>query len=258
MALLSLRGVRSSNRARALEHRSVTMRAFMLPRDIGLFIRSARTEAKIARLRARLGVAGALEAVYAEDLDPWAAAAPEYRYQRRKYEVLASLLPDLRYRRALDLGCGTGLMSRHLAARADSVLGVDIAPSAVATARNAHAGVPNVAFEVHDVMDLPRSFDGTFDLVVVADVLYYVSPLDDAVLDTIVRRIAALLVPGGVCMLVNHYFFRLDPDSRRSRRIHRAFDPSAGFASRVDHWRPFYLVTTCRTTPSQAPARDQR
>ena len=224
------------------------MRAFMLFRDIGLFVRSARTDAKISRLRAQLGTARALETVYAEDPDPWAAASTEYRYQRRKYEVLTSLLPAGRYHRALDLGCGTGLMSRHLALRADSVVGVDIAPSALATARELHATLPNITFETHDVMDLPRSFDSTFDIVVVADVLYYLFPLDDAALDAIVGRIAKLLVPGGVCMLVNHYFFRLDPDSRRSRRIHDAFAASTEFTAHTDHWRPFYLVTICWTS----------
>jgi SAM-dependent methyltransferase len=139
-------------------------------------------------------------------------------------------------------------MSRQLSARSDEVLGVDISPSAVATARVLHATLPNITFEVGDVLALPPSFDGTFDLVVVADVLYYVSPLDDGALDAIVRRIAALLVPAGVCMVVNHYFFRFDPDSRRSRRIHDAFTPTAGFASRHDHWRPFYLASICQAS----------
>ncbi len=233
------------------------MRAFMLPRDIGLFIRSARTDAKIHRLRERFGTAHALEAVYADDPDPWAAASTDYRYQRRKYEVLTSLLPERRFHRALDLGCGTGLMSRHLARRAASVVGVDLAPSALATARKLHAELPNVSFEVHDVMDLPRSFDGTFDLVVVADVLYYVSPLDDAALAAIAKRIAKLLVPGGICMLVDHYFFRLDPDSRRSRRIHDVFAASESFAAHTDHWRPFYLVTICRTPCDVAQTPDR-
>ena len=106
----------------------------MYPRDIALYARSARTDARIEDLRPLLGAAGALEAVYAADCDPWASASPHYRYQSRKYEVLASLLPTNRFRRAPDLGCGTGLLSRHLAARADTVIGVDISPSAVARA----------------------------------------------------------------------------------------------------------------------------
>lgn len=236
------------------------MPAFMAIRDIGLFWRSARTDARIGRLRRTLGQAGALEAVYAGDRDPWASAAGAYRYQRRKYEVLAGLLGSRHFGRALDLGCGVGMLSRHLAACADTVVGVDVAPSAIAEARLLQGDLANVRFEVCDILDLPGAYDGAFDLVAVADVLYYLSPLDDALLRQIALNISRLLAPGGLCILANHYFFRLDPDSRRSRRIHDAFRGSPGFRARAEHRRPFYLVTmldavTAQGTPiSFAPA----
>jgi 2-polyprenyl-3-methyl-5-hydroxy-6-metoxy-1,4-benzoquinol methylase len=228
-------------------------------RDIGLFLRSARTDARIQRLRSTLGSAGALEAVYATNPDPWASASPRYRYQRRKYEVLASILPPRPYRQALDVGCGLGLLSPHLAARAESVLGVDIAPSAVARARASHADLPNVRFETHDLLDLSRCLDGQFDLVVIADVLYYLSPLDNSVLQMIVARISDLLTPGGICLLANHYLFRAHPASHRSRRIHDAFTGSPHFIVQAEYRCPFYLVTlleigadhlTFRTSPA--------
>lgn len=212
-------------------------------RDIGLFLRSARTDARIGRLLPTLGSAAALEAVYAADPDPWAAGSSRYRYQRRKYAVLASLLPPRRFQRALDLGCGLGFLSRHLALHAETVVGIDVAPSAVARARALHADQPNILFEAHDLLALPASFDGIFDLVVVADVLYYLSPLDDELLKSLPKRIEKLLKPGGLCMLVNHYFFQLDAESRRSRRIHDAFLWSPSFTLQEEHRRPFYLVT---------------
>lgn len=215
----------------------------MHPRDVGLFLRSARTDARIERLRPSLGTAGALEALYAAEADPWAAASSRYRYQNRKYEVLMSLLPSKRYQRALDLGCGLGLMSRHLATRADTVVGIDVAPSAVARARALHADQPNLEFETHNLLDLPTSLDGSFDLVVVADVLYYLSPLPDALLKAIALRIADLLAPDGLCILVNHYFFQLDPESRRSRRIHDAFNWSPRFSLQAETRHAFYLVS---------------
>lgn len=223
------------------------MPAFMKLRDVGLFLRSARTDARIEHLRATLGSAGAMEAVYAASPDPWASASLKYQYQRRKYEVLASLVPPQRFRRALDLGCGLGLLSCHLASRADTVLGVDIAPSAVAQARVLHAALPNLQFEVHDILDMHPSLNSSFDFVAVADVLYYLSPLDDVLLKSIVTRIAGLLTPGGICMLANHYFFRADPESRRSRRIHDAFTWSSCFTKQAEHRRPFYLATLLHT-----------
>ncbi len=67
--------------------------AFMSPRDIGLFLRSARTDALIAQTRELSGNASAFEAAYAGG-DPWASGDPRYFYQRRKYEILLRLLPD--------------------------------------------------------------------------------------------------------------------------------------------------------------------
>ena len=218
-------------------------RFFMTPRDIGLFLRSARTDAAIAADRPRMGAAAAFDAAYAEG-DPWASGDQRYRYQRHKYQVIASLLPQRHYVRALDLGCGMGLLSRHLAAVADTVLGIDIAHSAVSQARAAHADLPHLSFAQGDVLDVPTKLDGTFDLVVLADTLYYLPPpLTDATLKAVALRMARLLRPGGVCLLANHFFTGADADSRLSRRIHRAFAWSPALQVTAEHRRPFYLVT---------------
>jgi hypothetical protein len=50
--------------------------------------------------------------------------------------------------------------------------------------------------------------------VLLADTLYYLSPLDDATLERMALRVADLLAPGGVCVLVNHYFFASIPIAR--------------------------------------------
>jgi SAM-dependent methyltransferase len=217
---------------------------FMTPRDIALFLRSARTDASLARLRPALGGRDAFERVYDHGADPWASNDRRYRYQRRKYEVLLSLLPPgRRYGRALDLGCGLGAMARLLATRADSVLGLDVAQSAVEQARGRHVDVAHLRFEQADIETLSPTLDGTFDLIVLSDVLYYLSPLSDALLKTIALRMATLLTPGGICLLANHFFFAADPDSRMSRRIHRAFAWSPGLDVLSEHRRPFYLAT---------------
>jgi SAM-dependent methyltransferase len=215
----------------------------MLPRDVGLFVTSARTDAKIARVRRKEGCKAAFEAVYRERDDPWASASPRYRYQGLKYDRLVALLPRKRFINALDLGCGIGLLSQKLAQRADRVLGLDIAPAAIEHARRRGAAFENLAFEPGDILNLPSSLDGKFDLVVVADVLYYLSPLDEGVLRTVVRRIADLLTPGGTCLLANHFFFAADPDSQVSRKIHRAFADCPRFSTISEHRRAFFLAT---------------
>lgn len=222
--------------------------AFMLPRDIGLFLRSARTDAALDRLRARIGEPAAFDAVY-EAGDPWASADPGYRYQRRKYEVLCGLLPARRFASALDLGTGVGLLARRLAGQADEVLGLDLSQVAVDQAQVRHRDVPNLRFGQADVTDLPDRLDGGFDLVVLADTLYYLPrPLDDALFARMAARVTRLLRPGGICLLANHFFFSADPASRLSRRIHAAFARSPGLRVVSEHRRPFYLASLL--TPS--------
>ena len=150
----------------------------------------------------------------------------------------------MRFARALDLGCGLGLLSTRLADRADQVTGIDIAQAAVDRAAARASAYPNVSFMQGDAADLPSSLDGQFDLVVIADALYYLPPpITSEVLAKVASRIANLLVPGGLCVLANHYFFSLDPDSRLSRRIHDAFKQSPHFRVASESRRPFYIVS---------------
>lgn len=216
---------------------------FMSPRDITLFVHSARTDAAVARQQPH-GNAAAFDGVYGPDGDPWLSGDARFRYQRRKYDVLAGLLPDRRYGRVLDLGSGLGLFGRRVADRADSVLGVDISEAAVQRARVLHAGQANMRFEQGDVQSLPARWVGQFDLILLADTLYYLPPpLTDATLKAVALAVAALLAPGGLCLLANHFFFAADPDSRLSRRVHQAFAWSPGFSVVSEHRRPFYLVS---------------
>ena len=215
----------------------------MAPRDIGLFLRSARTDAAIARLMPELGPAAAFDSVY-EAPDPWASTDPRYTYQRRKYHVLSSLLAGRRYRNVLDLGSGLGDLARLLAARSDQVLGLDISQVASDRAALRHQAAPNLSFAQGDVLDLPARYDARFDLVMVADTLYYLPrPIDDATLKRLALRLARLLQPGGTLLLANHFFFSADRESRLSRRIHRAFAWSPALRLLSEHRRMFYLAS---------------
>jgi SAM-dependent methyltransferase len=215
----------------------------MSPRDIGLFLRSARTDAAIAGMRQTLGQEAAFDEVYRAG-DPWASGDPRYLYQRRKYDVLTGLLPKRRFARALDLGAGLGVLTRKLAAHADEVVGIDISAQAVTQASRAHADLPQLSFQQGDALNLPATLNGGFDLLVIADTLYYLPPpLHDATLKSLAQRLALLLRPGGVCLLANHFFSGADAESRLSRRIHRAFAWSPALTLTAEYRRPFYLVS---------------
>jgi SAM-dependent methyltransferase len=215
----------------------------MLPRDVGLFLISARTDAEIERLCHVEGPRAAFEAAYTKSDDPWASASMRFRYQRLKYDKLIGFLPEQRYSRALDLGCGLGLLSQKLAERAENVLGVDLSTAAVEHARLRAATFDNLQFEQGDILNLPASFDGRFDLVVVADVIYYVPELSELRLNRLANRIADLLSPGGTLLLANHFFFSGDSGSKSSLNIHRAFQDCPRFAFLVEHRRAFFLTS---------------
>jgi SAM-dependent methyltransferase len=150
---------------------------------------------------------------------------------------LMALLPDVRDRRALDLGCGAGQLAHHLATRgAAEVIGIDVSERmlALARARWAH---PRVVYRREGAAD--ASFPpGRFDLVVSSLVLHYIDDYRG-----LVERIARWLVPGGALVYsVEHpiYTARLpgdgwvaDADGRPERW---AIDRYADEGPRAERW----------------------
>lgn len=215
---------------------------FMTLRDIAFWIRSARADAALERLRRSSNAKEAFDHLYQSARDPFAAGLPQFRYQRRKYEALIAMLPDRAYRDVLDVGCGIGVLARQLAPHADRVLGIDLSQEAVDRARLLSASLSNIEFSQADVTCLDD--DGRrFDLIVVADIIYYLAPLTDATLKLLASRFADRLAPNGLLLLVNHFFFTVDPPSRMTRRIHEAFRWSPELVRVVERKRAFYLAT---------------
>ena len=215
---------------------------FMTLRDIGMWVQSARADAAITRHAAGHNVAYAFDQLYRANRDPFSAIDPRYRYPARKYATLLSFLPARHYRHVLELGCGVGALCRALAPYAETVTGVDIAATAVQHA-DLSRDHQNIAFVTGDV----RSFDAAgrqYDLIVIADVLYYAMPVDDQpALEAIARRVASCLAPGGIVLLADHYFFGFDAASRRTLAIHNAFRTAAALHRHAQHRRCFYLAT---------------
>jgi malonyl-CoA O-methyltransferase len=115
--------------------------------------------------------------------------------QRAVAARLARLLPPLTAPRVLELGCGTGLFSRHLLARYPdgTFLFTDFAPSMAEQCRRNLAGTGNqrVAFEI---MDAARpTAEGPFDLIAMSMTLHWLAD-PEAALDALRKRLA----PNGV------------------------------------------------------------
>ena len=220
----------------------------MLISDIRFWIRSARSDVQLQNLRREHGNVQSLDLLYEDRKDPWGLDSPHFRYQQIKYAAMLSLLPNRRYKRALDLGCGLGNLTRRLCSHADYVLGIDVSRVAIAQARRQTTEQGNLQFQQGDALNLSRNLDNCFDLVVIADTLYYLSPLSAEVLRTVRERVVGLLIPGGILLLVNHFTLNFDPGSRWSPKIHRIFRSAREFKTVHESYRPFYLASIFEKT----------
>jgi SAM-dependent methyltransferase len=217
----------------------------MTIRDIAFWIRSARADSRLNRLRLERGTASAFDQLYAGFSDPFGAELSQYRYQQRKYDSLLSMLPRRPYRNVLDVGCGLGTFTRKVAPFAENILGTDISAEAIEQARKLSAGHPNIAYSQQDVAAIAPP-EATFDLIVLADTLYYIDPLTDVGLKSIAGNLSTALAPGGLLLLVNHYFFGIDLSSRGTREIHDAFRWAARLERVAEYRRAFFLATLLR------------
>ena len=91
----------------------------------------------------------------------------------------------------LDAGCGTGRVGRELARRGLDVVGVDLDPAMLATARRK---APRVDWHLADLatVDLTRSFDA---VVLAGNVMIFLTPGSEP---AVVANMARHLRPGGL------------------------------------------------------------
>jgi len=96
--------------------------------------------------------------------------------------------------RALDVGCGGGILADSMARRGADVLGIDLSTKAlkVAQLHAMEAQTPNVAYREVSAEALAAEAPGTFDVVTCMEMLEHVP--DPA---SVVRACAELVKPGG-------------------------------------------------------------
>ncbi|MFF4896859.1 class I SAM-dependent methyltransferase [Streptomyces sp. NPDC001068] len=104
-------------------------------------------------------------------------------------------------RAALDVGCGDGLLATALAARAESVTGVDRSAEMIRLAQK-RDDPGNVTFLEGDYLDGTLLTEGSFDFVSAVAVVHH-APFDDAI-----ARLVRLLAPGGRLVVVGMAYNR--------------------------------------------------
>ncbi|WP_141014944.1 PIG-L family deacetylase [Nocardioides sambongensis] len=145
----------------------------------------------------------ALDDLHRRSADPWRTGSD---YERRKRALTLAALPRPRYGRALEIGCSVGALAEDLADRCDHLLAVDASGAAVdaATERLAATDRADDAAAVRvEQRSLPRDWDARwqaepFDLVVVSEVGYFLSPGE---LEELVERLRGGLAPDGDLLL---------------------------------------------------------
>lgn len=115
-----------------------------------------------------------------------------------EWPAIQALLPDLRGRRIVDLGCGFGWFSRWARTQgAVQVLGLDLSENMLARAR-ADTADPAVRYEKADLetLTLPK---GSFDLVYSSLTFHYIEDFS-----RLARMVFAALTPGA------HFVFTIE------------------------------------------------
>jgi 2-polyprenyl-3-methyl-5-hydroxy-6-metoxy-1,4-benzoquinol methylase len=118
-------------------------------------------------------------------------------YEAEQRVCLDAALGEVVGRDILDVGCGTGRISRYLAARGAQVVGFDFAREAVEIARRTPG--PEVAYLVQSVFDLDE--DERYDAAVSWGTLTVACRNEDELGDAL-SRIRAAVRPGGRAALL--------------------------------------------------------
>jgi len=121
----------------------------------------------------------------------FARLATDGLYLHGEADLVTTLVGD-RGARILDAGCGTGRVAIELARRGYDVVGIDVEPAMLDTARAKAPELPWILGDLSDA-ELPAS---SFDLVVAAgNVMIFVQLGTEG---AVVKNLARVLVPGGL------------------------------------------------------------
>ncbi|GAB3675684.1 class I SAM-dependent methyltransferase [Salinisphaera aquimarina] len=147
--------------------------------------------------------------------DPWQTFTA--RDEAIKRERIVRALGNRPVARLLELGSGNGSNSQRLAARALRLDACDGSASATALTRQALAGHRHAyAWQIA----LPAALPGDrYDAVVIAELLYYLSPRN---MHRLARDVAAVLTPSGTLVLAHHQI-EFHDSAQRAAGIHARF-----------------------------------
>lgn len=138
----------------------------------------------------------AFETLYRSSPDPWQFATSPY--EQFRYATTLGSLQRAAYATAYEPGCSIGALTTSLAGLCEHVIATDIAPSAVARARERCRNLGNVTVRLATgLTDLPEE---VLDLIVFSEIGYY---FEVATLETYASALGRQLHSGGEFIAVH-------------------------------------------------------
>ncbi|GHC25922.1 methyltransferase [Kushneria pakistanensis] len=193
--------------------------------------------------------AQAFEQLHAQHADPW-----HYHtrwYEKRKRALTLAMLTRERYRRAFEPGCSIGVLSAALATRCDALWIQDVSDSAVARALQTLEDQPHVSITQGAI---PEQWPpGSFDLIVISEVGYYMSP--DA-LETLCERIETSLSDDGE-LLACHWRHPIDGSDLEACSVHEYLDRRLGWFRHGHYEDSDTLIDLWQRTSSPVASRQE-
>ncbi len=138
-----------------------------------------------------------------EDLEKWHSRNDPWGYENsdddaKRRNILLSEIPERKYNKVLDIGCGQGFITKHLPGK--KIVGVDISRNAIKFAKK-NIKKRHIVFLALDLFDLPNNLEDRFDLIIITGVIY---PQYIGKSNTLVYKIIEdLLLDGGVLISVH-------------------------------------------------------
>jgi SAM-dependent methyltransferase len=172
------------------------------------------------------------DTLYNDNTDPW-----QYQtrwYEKRKRDMCLAVLPQAQYGNAIELGCGNGVFSELLARHCHALLSVDGNTQAVQLAKQRLKGSPHVrvvqgvipnalltlkdkTLAAYPLSDELLANKPPFDLIVISEILYYLSPND---VDMVIAWIRQNLAIGGT-LLCCHWRYAIDGFAMTGETVHQ-------------------------------------